>query len=128
MLYSFSFTRFLSHRVFPSKVLTRHILKGWSSRGSVVNKMTIMGLGQAHVSCFPCIGSSPINKGGCLMQPRPDSHFCLVLFSCLFSCSSLLFSFFITFLTVLTYFIISFLFQFNNLESSQNVRIPSSSS
>src|ERR1044072_1095557 len=79
MLYSFSFTRFLSHWVFPSKVLMRHILKGWSSRGSVVNKMTIMGLGQAHVSCFPCIGSSPINKGGCLMQPRPDSHFYLPL-------------------------------------------------
>src|ERR1044072_7853740 len=86
MLYSFSFTRFLSHRIFPSKVLTRHILKEWSSRGSVVNKMTMMGLGQAHVSCFPCIGSSSINEGGCLMQPRPDSH--LIQIICLFLLSS----------------------------------------
>src|ERR1044072_4182342 len=94
MLYSFSFTRFLSHRVFPIKVLTRHILKEWSSRGSIVDKMTMMGLGQAHVSCFPCISSSPINKGGCLMQPRPDSH----SFTAFISCSSLLLSLFILYL------------------------------
>ena len=35
-VYSFSFTRIFSHRVFPSKVLTRHIIYG-HPRGSVIN-------------------------------------------------------------------------------------------
>lgn len=29
----FSFIRFLSHRVFPNKVLTRHIIYQWASKG-----------------------------------------------------------------------------------------------
>jgi hypothetical protein len=36
-VYSFSFTGFLSHRVFPSKVLTRHIYIDGHPRGSVIN-------------------------------------------------------------------------------------------
>jgi len=37
MLYSFSFTRFfLSQRVFPSKVLTRHILLSMDTQGGVL--------------------------------------------------------------------------------------------
>ena len=37
-VYSFSFTRIFSHRVFPSKVLTRHIIYG-HPRGSVINSL-----------------------------------------------------------------------------------------
>ena len=37
-VYSFSFTRIFSHRVFPSKVLTRHIIYG-HPRGSVINTL-----------------------------------------------------------------------------------------
>jgi hypothetical protein len=33
IVHSFSFTRFLSQRVFPSKVLTRHVLDEWTSKG-----------------------------------------------------------------------------------------------
>jgi len=36
MMYSFSFTRFLSQRVFPSKVLTRHILLSMDTQGGVL--------------------------------------------------------------------------------------------
>ena len=37
-VYSFSFTRIFSHRVFPSKVLTRYIIYG-HPRGSVINPL-----------------------------------------------------------------------------------------
>ena len=37
-VYSFSFTRIFSHRVFPSRVLTRHIIYG-HPRGSVINSL-----------------------------------------------------------------------------------------
>jgi len=36
MMYSFSFTRFLFQRVFPSKVLTRHILLSMDTQGGVL--------------------------------------------------------------------------------------------
>ena len=36
MMYYFSFTRFLSQRVFPSKVLTRHILLSMDTQGRVL--------------------------------------------------------------------------------------------
>ena len=37
-VYSFSFTRIFSHKVFSSKVLTRHIIYG-HPRGSVINPL-----------------------------------------------------------------------------------------
>ena len=36
MMYSFSFTRFWSQRVFPNKVLTRHILLSMDTQGGVL--------------------------------------------------------------------------------------------
>ena len=42
--YSFSFTRFLSHWVFSSKVLTRHILNG-HPRGNVMKYYNWMSIG-----------------------------------------------------------------------------------
>ena len=58
-VYSFSFTRIFSHRVFPSKVLTRHIIYG-HPRGSVINPLNCVDCPFAffmnlsyHVSTFP---------------------------------------------------------------------------
>ena len=58
-VYSFSFTRIFSHGVFPSKVLTRHIIYG-HPRGSVINPLNCVDCPFAffmnlsyHVSTFP---------------------------------------------------------------------------
>jgi len=42
MMYSFSFTRFLSQRVFPSKVLMRHILYQWTPEGECYELMVVL--------------------------------------------------------------------------------------
>ena len=42
MMYSFSFTRFSSQRVFPSKVLMRHILYQWTPEGECYELMVVL--------------------------------------------------------------------------------------